>query len=257
MLRTQQVLTVEYSQWIAGQETWFSARIAPIQHEQVIWLARDITLQKQAEAASILEERNRMAREIHDTLAQAFTGILVHMGAISRLAKTNPEAIPTHIGTVRDLARSGLTEARRSVTALRPQLLEEGNLWTALKQFISSMQSSTETCLICEIVGTPYALPPDTENNLLRIGQEAFTNAIKYAHANEIRIELVYESTQCCLRIRDDGQGFEVSNITLSQGFGLLGMSERAERIGAQLSIDSQPGQGTEVIVSVHREVGV
>jgi signal transduction histidine kinase len=119
------------------------------------------------------------------------------------------------------------------------------------------MQSSTETCLICEIVGTPYALPPDTENNLLRIGQEAFTNAIKYAHANEIRIELVYESTQCCLRIRDDGQGFEVSNITLSQGFGLLGMSERAKHIGAQLSIDSQPGQGTEVIVSVHREAGV
>ncbi|WP_235355393.1 AAA family ATPase [Aliterella atlantica] len=257
VLRTQQVLTVEYSHRIAGQEIWFSAHIAPIQGEQVMWLARDITLQKQAEAASILEERNRMAREIHDTLAQAFTGILVHMGAISRLARTNPEAIPTHIGIVRDLARSGLTEARRSVTALRPQLLEEGNLWTALKQFISSMQSSTETCLICEIVGTPYALPPDTENNLLRIGQEAFTNAIKYAHANEIRIELVYESTQCCLRIKDDGQGFEVSNITLSQGFGLLGMSERAERIGAQLSIDSQPGQGTEVIVSVHREAGV
>ncbi|MBW4693832.1 MAG: PAS domain S-box protein [Lyngbya sp. HA4199-MV5] len=253
-LRTQQVLTVEYSLPIAGRETWFSARIAPIRHEQVIWLSRDITLQKQAEAASILEERNRMAREIHDTLAQAFTGVLVHMGAISRLAKTNPEAIQTHIQTVRDLARSGLTEARRSVAALRPQSLEDGNLWTALEQFVSSLQSSTETRLICEIVGTPYTLPPDTENNLLRIGQEAFTNAVKYAQANEIRIELVYELTQCCLRIRDDGRGFEVNNTTLSQGFGLLGMSERAEHIGAQLSIDSQPGRGTEVSVSVHRE---
>jgi PAS domain S-box-containing protein len=256
-LRSQQVLTVEYSLQIAGRETWFSTRIAPIQHEQVIWLARDITLQKQAEAASILEERNRMAREIHDTLAQAFTGVLVHMGAISRLVKTNPEAIQSHIQTVRDLARSGLTEARRSVAALRPQLLEEGNLWTALERFVSSMQFSTETRLICEIVGTPYALPPDTENNLLRIGQEAFTNAVKYAHANEIRIELVYESTQCFLRIRDDGQGFEVNSTTLSQGFGLLGMSERAEHIKAQLSIDSQLGQGTEVSVSVHREAAV
>ncbi|MDZ7950748.1 AAA family ATPase [Nostoc sp. DedQUE09] len=257
VLRTQQVLTVEYSRWMAGRETWFSARIAPIRHEQVIWLARDITLQKQAEGASILEERNRMAREIHDTLAQAFTGVLVHMGAISRLVKTNPEAIQSHIKTVRDLARSGLTEARRSVAALRPQLLEEGNLWTALERFVSSMQFSTETRLICEIVGTPYALPPDTENNLLRIGQEAFTNAVKYAHANEIRIELVYESTQCFLRIRDDGQGFEVNSTTLSQGFGLLGMSERAEHIGAHLSIDSQLKQGTEVIVSVHREAAV
>ncbi|MEH2072103.1 MAG: PAS domain S-box protein [Nostoc sp.] len=257
VLKTQQVLTVEYSQWMAGRETWFSARIAPIRHEQVIWLSRDITALKQAEGASILEERNRMAREIHDTLAQAFTGVLVHMGAISRLVKTNPEAIQSHIKTVRDLACSGLTEARRSVAALRPQLLEEGNLWTALERFVSSMQFSTETRLICEIVGTPYALPPDTENNLLRIGQEAFTNAVKYAHANEIRIELVYESTQCCLRIRDDGQGFELNSTTLNQGFGLLGMSERAEHIGAQLSIDSQLKQGTEVIVSVHREAAV
>ncbi len=256
-LRTQQVLTVEYSLWMAGREIWLSARIAPIRHERVIWLTRDITLQKQAEAASILEERNRMAREIHDTLAQAFTGVLVHMGAISRLAKTNPEAIQSHIQTVRDLARSGLTEARRSVGALRPQLLEEGNLWTALERFVSSMQFSPETRLICEIIGTPYALPPDAENNLLRIGQEAFTNAVKYAHANEIRIELVYEPTQCCLRIRDDGQGFKVNNTTLSQGFGLLGMSERAEHIGAQLSIDSQLGQGTEVSVFVHWEAAV
>jgi two-component system NarL family sensor kinase len=81
VLRTQQVLTVEYSKWIAGREIWFSARIAPFRHEQVIWLLRDITLQKRAEAASILEERNRMAREIHDTLAQAFTGILAQVGA--------------------------------------------------------------------------------------------------------------------------------------------------------------------------------
>ncbi|BAU15389.1 multi-sensor signal transduction histidine kinase [Leptolyngbya sp. NIES-3755] len=177
--------------------------------------------------------------------------------SLSRLAKTNPEAIQSHIQTVRDLARNGLTEARRSVAALRPQLLEEGNLWTALERFVSSMQFSTETRLICEIIGTPYALSPGTENNLLRIGQEAFTNAVKYAHANEIWIELVYKPTQCCLRIRDDGQGFEVNNTTLSQGFGLLGMSERAEHIGVQLSICSQLGQGTEVTVSVHREAAV
>ncbi|MEH1868925.1 MAG: AAA family ATPase [Nostoc sp.] len=212
---------------------------------------------KRAEAASILEERNRMAREIHDTLAQAFTGILVHMGAVSRLVATNPDAVQTHIDTVRDLARSGLTEARRSVAALRPQLLEDGNLWTALERFIATMSSSNETRLIYDIIGTPYGLPPETENHLLRIGQEAFTNAIKYAYASEIRVELVYEPTLCFLRIKDNGQGFEVTTTTLSQGFGLLGMTERAEHIGAQLSIESQLGQGTEVLVTVNRETAV
>lgn len=103
-------------------------------------------------------------------------------------------------------------------------------------------------------MGLPYASPPETENNLLRIAQDAFTNAVKYAQASEIRIELVYEPTSCSLRVRDNGQGFEVNHTTLSQGFGLLGITERAGYIGAQLSIRSQMGQGTEVIVSVHRE---
>jgi signal transduction histidine kinase len=78
--------------------------------------------------------------------------------------------------------------------------------------------------------------------------------AVKYSHANEIRVELVYKSTSCCLRIKDNGRGFEVNNTTLSRGFGLLGMTERAEHIGAQLLIESQLGQGTEVSVSVQRE---
>ncbi|MBG1243248.1 AAA family ATPase [Nostoc sp. NZL] len=220
-------------------------------------LITDIGDRKRAEEASILEERNRMAREIHDTLAQAFTGILVHMGTVSRLVATNPQAIQTHINTVRDLARTGLTEARRSVAALRPQSLEDGNLWTALQRFIATMQSSTETSLICDIIGTPYTLPPETENNLLRIAQEAFTNSIRYANAKEIRIELIYESTQFFLRIKDNGQGFEANHRILNRGFGLLGITERAERIGAQLSIESRLGQGTETIISVHREASV
>jgi PAS domain S-box-containing protein len=256
-LSTQRSLTVEYSLMIGGWKTWFATRISPISEYSVIWLARDITDRKRAEAASILEERNRMAREIHDTLAQAFTGILIYMGTVSRLASTNPNAIQAHINTVRDLARSGLTEARRSVAALRPQSLENSNLWTALERFVATLQSSTEISLVCEIIGTPYVLPAETENNLLRIAQEAFTNAVRYANATEIRIELVYESMQCCLRIRDNGQGFEASHTTLNRGFGLLGITERAELIGAQLSIESQLGRGTEVIVYVNRKASL
>ena len=255
VLRTQQVLTVEYSQWLSGQEIWFSARVAPIQHEQVIWLARNIMLQKQAEAASIVEERNRMAREIHDTLAQAFTGILAQVGAAKQVLTDDLEATQAHLDLIKELARTGVTEARRSVVALRPQLLEEGSLQSALHRLIAQTRSAAmDTTLYYEIEGAVYALPTEVENNLLRIGQEALTNAMRHANADEIRVELVYDRHQVCLRVKDNGQGFGVGSIPASEGFGLLGMSERAERIGAQLTIRSQPGQGTEIIVTVNRE---
>ncbi|KAM3096542.1 PAS domain S-box protein [Phormidesmis sp. 146-12] len=255
VLRTQQVLTVEYSQWLSGREIWFSARIAPIQHEQVIWLARNIMLQKQAEAASIVEERNRMAREIHDTLAQAFTGILAQVGAAKQVLTDDVEATEAHLDLIKELARTGLIEARRSVVALRPQLLEEGSLQSALHRLVAQLRTAAlDTTLYYEIEGAVYSLPTEVENNLLRIGQEALTNAIKHANADEIRVELRYDRDQVCLRVKDNGQGFGVGTVPSFEGFGLLGMSERAERIGAQLTIRSQPGQGTEMIVTVDRE---
>ncbi|MEG5053234.1 MULTISPECIES: PAS domain S-box protein [unclassified Microcoleus] len=253
VLRTQQTLTVEYSAFLNGREAWFSARIAPIDHDQVIWLARDITALKQAEEASILEERNRMAREIHDTLAQSFTGILAQVGAANQVLTDDLEAAQAHLDLIKELARTGLTEARRSVVALRPQLLEEGSLQSALHRLIAQIRTAAmDVTLYYEIEGAVYSLPTEVENNLLRIGQEALTNAIRYANADEIRVELVYDRDQFCLRVRDNGQGFGVGSISASEGFGLLGMSERAERIGAQLTIRSQPGQGTEIIVTVN-----
>ncbi|MCC5652645.1 AAA family ATPase [Nostoc sp. XA013] len=217
---------------------------------------RDAALRerKRAQQASILEERNRMAREIHDTLAQSFTGILLQVGAATQVLADDPEATQVHLEMIEELARAGLAGARRSVSALRPRLLEEGNLESALHRIVAQMRSTTDTALICETQGTAYSLPTEVENNLLRIGQEALTNAIKYASAGEIRVELVYNETQCILRVKDDGRGFGVGSTPLSGGFGLLGMSERAEYIGAQLLIQSQPGQGTEIIVTINRE---
>ena len=217
-------------------------------------LITDISDRKLAEAASILEERNRMAREIHDTLAQSFTGILLQVGAATQVLADDPEATQVHLEMIEELARAGLAGARRSVSALRPRLLEEGNLESALHRIVAQMRSTTDTALICETQGTAYSLPTEVENNLLRIGQEALTNAIKYACASEIRVELVYNETQCILQVKDDGRGFGVGCIPLSGGFGLLGMSERAESISAQLTIQSQPSQGTEIIVTINRE---
>lgn len=227
--------------------------------ERVVQIASiyDITDRKRAEEAALLDERNRMAREIHDVLAQAFTGILLHVGAAMELVIKKPAKAEAHLETVDDLARTGLAEARRSVVALRPKLLEEGDLASALKHLTTQMKVSSQTHLTCEVIGVAYALAPYVENHLLRIGQEALTNAVKYAHATEIHIELAYEETQCLLRVKDDGQGFDVSQVSVEHGFGLLGMSERVERMNGELSIQSHPGQGTEIIVIVNREQGL
>ncbi|TVQ22275.1 MAG: PAS domain S-box protein [Leptolyngbya sp. DLM2.Bin15] len=215
----------------------------------------DIDDLKRAEAASILEERNRMAREIHDTLAQAFTGILAQVGAANQVLTDDVEAAQAHLDLIKELARTGLTEARRSVVALRPQLLEEGSLQSALHRLVAQTRATAmDTTLYYETKGAVYLLPAEVESNLLRMGQEALTNAIRHANADEIRVELVYDRDQVCLRVNDNGQGFGVGSIPSSEGFGLLGMSERAERIGAQLMIRSQPGQGTEIIVTINQE---
>ncbi|QLE51721.1 PAS domain S-box protein [Nostoc sp. C057] len=215
---------------------------------------QDITSRKQAEEATVLAERNRLAQEIHDTLAQAFTVVIVHLDTASRKLTTDIELAQKLIKAGRDLAHSGLTEARRSIKAMRSQLLEDGDIFNALNRFATQMFSSTNTHIVCQLIGEIYPLSPDVENNLLRIGQEALTNAFKYAQAGEIQIELAYQESQCSLRIKDDGQGFDMGSVAVINSFGLLIMSERAERIGAKLTIQSSPGQGTEVSVLVYRE---
>ena len=206
--------------------------------------------QKIAEEALLLEERNRMAREIHDTLAQAFTSIIIHLEAASLRLTTDLEVAQSLLKTGRDLARSGLAEARRSVEALRPQVLESRDLYSALQQLAEQMFSHTQTQVICNCVGSAYLLEAAVENNLLRIGQEALNNALKYARASEIQVALVYEQSCFTLRIKDDGQGFIMNKDSIG-GFGLLSMTERAERIGAQLSIQSASGRGTEIVASI------
>lgn len=202
---------------------------------------------------NILQERNRMAQEIHDTLAQAFTGIIVHLGAAERAMAIAPEQAFSHLQTVRELAKDGLTEARRSVSALRPQLLEDGDLYSALNRIATQMSLNSSMQTVFEVKGTPYSLPLEVENNLLRIGQEAITNACKYAKASEIQIELMYESAQLILRVQDNGQGFDMESPCFSQGFGFLGMRERTARIGGQLTVVSTVGRGTEVTIAVKK----
>lgn len=206
-------------------------------------------LAEQAKIAAILEERNRLAGEIHDTLAQTFTGISIQLGVAKRIAKQQPEEAQKILERVNQLAQTGLAEARRSIWELYPPAAEYTDLTQLLSRCIEQMTSGTQVHTEFTIEGTPCPLSTIVGMNLLRIGQEALTNTLRHARAQTIWIELAYQPDYVCLCVRDNGQGFVPQ--AAHGGFGLMGMYQRAERIGSRLSITSQLGQGTEIIVQV------
>jgi signal transduction histidine kinase len=145
------------------------------------------------------------------------------------------------------LARVGLAEARRSVHGLRPQLLRDGNITTALDRLVRQLSDDSVTRVKFSATGEPTPMSPDIESNLLRISQEAITNAMKHSGGNEIHVRLALESDAVQLTIDDNGSGFDPHVSTLSRGFGLISMQERADRIGGELTIVTNPGAGTKV----------
>jgi len=198
--------------------------------------------------AVVLEERTRMARDIHDTLAQGFTGVIIQLDtSVEALRDEEPEAAAKHIRRARELARESLTEARRSAHALRPQALEKATFTDALRAIITNTTAGTSLRTDFELKGEPRELQPSVEENLLRIGQEALSNALKHACATRFHAQLSFDSDAVRLELRDNGKGFVVGH-TNGGGIGLIGMRERAEQIGATLAVTSKPGTGTEII---------
>lgn len=208
-----------------------------------------LRMAEEAKQSVLLEERNRMAGEIHDSLAQGFTGIITHLEAGNRaIAKQNLEKAQTCLQNASLLARSSLQEARRSVWALRPQALDKADLYTALQKWIKHLQSCTPIEINTQ--GQPHILSSAVEQDLLRIAQEAVTNALKHAQAHTITINLIWQPGKLSLRIKDDGCGFILPNSAI-QGFGLIGLQERVDRLGGQLMICSAIGQGTHISVTI------
>jgi PAS domain S-box-containing protein len=214
----------------------------------VMMAAHGHELAEQQRQGAILKERTRMARDIHDTLAQGFTGVIVQLdAAVEALRDEEPEGAAKHIGRARELARESLSEARRSVYALRPQALEKAAFPDALKAIIQNTAAGTSLRADFQLDGEPCQLEPSVEENLLHIGQEALTNALKHAHATEFRARLSFDSGAVRLELRDNGDGFLVGAVH-GGGFGLIGMKERAEQIGARLTVLSEPGAGTDIV---------
>ena len=204
-------------------------------------------LVEQQREAAILKERTRMARDIHDTLAQGFTGVIIQMEAAEEaLSEQDSEHAVGHVRRARELARDSLGEARRSVHALRPQALEKGAFADALQAIVKNTAAGTALRTEFRITGVPRELSPAVEENLLHIGQEALTNALKHAHATKFNARLSFDPEAVCLELHDNGDGFDVDGIN-GGGIGLIGMRERADQIGATVKIVSQQGKGTKI----------
>lgn len=201
--------------------------------------------------SAVLAERNRIAREIHDNLAQDILGISVQLELVARLMPAAAEAAKGHLDRARILVRNSMTEARRYVWDLRSQELQKKDLSAALRDTTKRLTAENDVEAVVEVTGPSRPLPLPVETNLLRIGQEAINNAVKHARANRIDVTLNFDTRSVQLSIRDDGRSFDPKAHIADGHFGLIGMRERAEQIGAVLTIDSAVERGTQIAVDV------
>jgi signal transduction histidine kinase len=204
--------------------------------------------------AMVLEERARLAREIHDTLAQGFVGISSQLAAVDAALPEEQSAARKCLDVARRMARHSMTEARHSIMDLRASVSEGQNIAVALQSRAQMWTAGSGVQVEVDVPDSNCTLPDNFERELMRIGQEAVTNAVKHAGANRIWIKLcVQDHKQIYLEIVDDGQGFdqEIAFCQVGAHFGLIGMRERAERLGGHFQLATRPGKGTRIEVTV------
>jgi PAS domain S-box-containing protein len=215
---------------------------------QAMLAMRLTRLYAQSRESAVITERNRMARDIHDTLAQGFAGVIVQLEAAAdaRSRGLNRES-EEHCGRAADLARESLGEARRSVRALRPQILEESDLCEAIETLVGKMTGAMALKAEFRSHGDPVPLPSAWDESLLRITQESLNNTIHHARASRFLAELSFCKDEIRLQLHDNGKGFDAT--APHAGFGLLGIRERVEELGGALVIKSTEANGTTVSV--------
>ena len=206
----------------------------------------------QAREAGTLDERQRMAREIHDTIAQGLIGIVTQLEAADQ-ARERPADRDRHLENAQRLARESLTEARRSVEASMPAALESGKLSDALADVAREWSEINAIPVEVAVTGDVIALHPEIDVALLRIAQEALANVARHAGASHAWLTLSYMGDVVTLDVRDDGVGFQVAERGSGEGsgFGLTGMRQRVARVAGSLAIESEPGGGTAVSARV------
>jgi signal transduction histidine kinase len=205
----------------------------------------------EAQFAAVLSERNRMAREIHDTLAQGLAATSVQLRLAKKYLNGDSEVVTGHLDAAQQLVRDSLEESRSSIWNMRAHVLENEDLPGALKGILKHLADGMDVATRFDVIGRSRRLAPVIENNILRIGQEAISNATKHSGAKHIDVILEYQDQQFSLSVKDDGHGFDPNNPPFSDGgFGLIGMRERALELRARLQIRSAPNQGAEVLLN-------
>jgi signal transduction histidine kinase len=261
LLRMPQDLVVlsTPSWWNLRHTLWLLGMTAAILLSVVAWVVvlgrrlreqMDVIRQK-LRSSAVLEERNRIARELHDTLEQEMAGITMQLDLAVDCFQQAPRIAEQALETARNMSRHSMVEARRSVWDLRCQLLEDGDLVFALAKIVEPLTLRERVKVEAKFEGTPVRLPRPAEMNLLRIGQEAVANAMKHGLARHISIELRYAAESVRLTVSDDGQGFAADQASPTGHFGLLDMRERAQSMGSHLTVESEPGHGTRITVEV------
>ena len=200
--------------------------------------------------AAVTAERRRMAREIHDTLAQGLAGVIMQLEAATgaRSGSLAAEA-DRHVERARALARETLAEARRAVQALRPQALEDQELGEALRAMVRQRTAGSAVRADFQMLGVSQPLPPAWEDHLLRVVQEVLANTLRHAGARVFHGQLRFDPGTLRLDLRDDGVGFDPDDS--SDGFGLLGVRERVQAMHGQLALASAPGRGTHFAITL------
>ncbi|QRP45176.1 sensor histidine kinase [Amycolatopsis sp. FDAARGOS 1241] len=250
---------VLYAAWFVGAENEkrrrtnaalaeANARLETALEESAALHAQLLT---QVREAGVHDERRRMAREIHDTLAQGLTGIVTQLQAADRAS--SEDSRQRHLGQVHALAKDSLTEAHRAVQALRPEPLADSHLPGALADLARRVTDTSGVAVTAETTGEPVPLLPELEVTLYRMAQEALANAEKHARASRIALTLTYAGGVVLLDVRDDGAGFDPASPARGDGtgFGLEAMRQRVRRVAGTLTLESAPGDGTAVNVQL------
>jgi signal transduction histidine kinase len=208
-------------------------------------------LYEQAQELAVIKERNRLSRDLHDSVTQSLYGVTLYAEAAARqLILGDKDAVADHLCELRRTAQESLREMRLLIFELRLPTLKSEGLAAALQMRLEAVEEKVglETSLTAEGDGR---LAPEIEEGLYRIAQEALNNALKHAHANHVTVYLHHNHQLIALKITDDGVGFDPAADQRRGGFGLRGMEERAARLGGELRVESVPGHGTSVTVEV------
>ncbi len=203
------------------------------------------------EQLAVSRERNRLARELHDTLAHTMSGMAVQLEAVEAIWDTKPDQARGLVKDALQQTRRGLGEARRAIQALRAAPIEDMGLLLALEHLAHNEADRGGLALVLNLPEQIPNLSPEIEHTLYRVAEEALRNAVHHAGAHQVKVSLALQEGRLVMKIQDDGTGFDPSSPAPEDSFGLQGMQERAEAISGLINIESLPGQGTTVSLAV------